>query len=194
MRVRHFIFFFAVCALVSLVAYGAWLITGASRATAHANLATRGASTAEEKLLTAAPPMSTPCPKSSGVILPASTQTGHHKVLLTWKASTSYPDRKRKAVGYCLYRSSTQNIAAKDPKCNSCEQVNQKPIPGTACVDQWVKDGAKYYYVVLAVNEDGEPSSLSTDALAEIPPSPQVTGNVIPDSYPLCRAENVSHR
>ena len=91
-----------------------------------------------------------------------------------------------------MYRSGTQNVAASDPKCDKCEQVNQKPIPGTACVDDLVQDGAKYYYVATAVNEDGDPSPLSTETFAPIPPEPKVTGSAVKGSYPRCRAENGS--
>jgi hypothetical protein len=196
MRARYFIFFWAffflgLCALISIIGYGIWLVS-ASHATAHAGLAARSASQAEEKLLKAAvSPQLKLCPKSSGRILSASPQTGHHEVFLTWNARPDFPDPVRHRVGYCLYRSSTQNISAKDPKCISCEQVNQKPIPGTACVDGWVQDGAKYYYVATAVNIYGEPSVLSTDTPANIPPNSAATGATVTGTYPRCRAENV---
>jgi len=191
MRARYFIFFAGLCALMSMVGYGIWALSS-SHATAHAGLATRSASQAEERLIKAAvsPPLK-PCPKSSGSILSASPQTGHHKVFLTWNASPDFPDPVRHPVGYCLYRSSTPKIAAKDPKCNSCEQVNQKPIPGTACVDDWVQDGVNYYYVATAVNIYGDPSVLSTDTPANIPPNPAATGATVTGTYPRCRAENV---
>ena len=192
MRARLFIFIFAACALTSIVVYGVWLATRSTGSTAHANLVTRNASKAEEKLLSAAQPKLKPCPKSSGAVLLASPQTGHHKVFLTWNASTYFSDRKRRAVGYCLYRSPTSNVAASDPKCDKCEQVNQKPFPGTACVDDLVLDGAKYYYVATAVNEDGDPSPLSTETFAPIPSDPNFTGTAVKGSYPRCRAENAS--
>jgi hypothetical protein len=192
MRTRHFISIFAACVLASTVAYGVWLVTSSTGATAHAKLVTRNASKAEEKLLSAAQPRPKLCPKSSGDVLPASPQTGHHKVFLTWNASVYFPDAKRHAVGYCLYRSGTPNVARHDPTCSKCEQVNQKPIPGTACVDDLVQDSAKYYYVATAVNEDGEPSPLSNETFAPIPSDPNVTGSAVKGSYPRCRAENGS--
>src|ERR1700676_53433 len=185
MRARHFIFRFAACALASMVAYEVWLGISSTGGTAHANLVKRNASKIEEKLLETAqtkPPK--PCPKSNGTVLPASPQTGHHKVFLTWNASTYFSDRKRHAVGYCLYRSGTPKVAASDPKCDKCEQVYQKPIPGTACVDDLVQDGARYYYVATAVNEDGEPSLLSTETFAPIPSDPKVTGPAVKGTYP----------
>ncbi len=192
MRPRLFIFIFAACALTSMVVYGVWLATRSTGSTAHPNLVTRSASKAEEKLLSAAQPKPKPCPKSSGAVLLASPQTGHHKVFLTWNASTYFSDRKRHAVGYCLYRSGTPNVAASDPTCSKCEQVNQKPIPGTACVDDLVKDRTNYYYVATAVNVDGEPSPLSNETFAPIPSDLKVTGSPVKGSYPRCRADNGS--
>jgi hypothetical protein len=192
MRMRHFIFILAACAPVSMVAYGVWLITSSSPATAHASLVTRNASKAEEMLLRAVPPKPLPCPQSHGAILQTSPQTGHHKVILTWNASASSTDPRRQAIGYCLYRSGIQNIAKQDPKCSTCEQINRKPISGTACVDDLVQDGARYYYVATAINGNGDPSWLSNDTLAEIPPSTQVKGSVAATSYPRCRADNGS--
>jgi hypothetical protein len=154
---------------------------------------TRNASKAEEELLSSAPPkLPKPCPTPNATVLPAPSPTGHHKVFLTWNASIFFTDSKRHAVGYCLYRSGTQNVAASDPKCDKCEQVNQKPIPGTACVDDLVQDGARYYYVARAVNEDGDPSPLSNETFAPIPPDPKVTSLAVKGSYPRCRAENGS--
>jgi hypothetical protein len=191
MRARHSILILAVCALVSMVAYGVWLITSSSRATAHANLVTRNASKDEEMLLRAAQPKPLRCPESHGATLQASPQTGHHKVILTWNASAPSTDPTRQAVGYCLYRSGTQNVAKQDAKCSLCEQINQKPISSTACIDDLVQDGATYYYVATAINGNGDPSSLSNDTLAEIPSTAQVKGSVNA-SYPRCRADNGS--
>lgn len=193
MRARHFIFILAVCALVSMVVYGVWLTTSSSRATAHANLVTRNPSKAEEKLLKATQPKPLLCPESHGAILQASPQTSHHKVILTWNASAPSTDPKRQAVGYCLYRIAPQDLPNRDKKCSTCEQVNEKPIDGTACVDDVVQDGAKYYYVATAINGDGDPSSLSNDTPAEIPATAAVKGPVTASSYPRCRKDNQSH-
>jgi hypothetical protein len=192
MRTRHFIFILAACALVSMVACGVWLITSSSPATAHASLVVRNASKAEEMLLRAVEPKPLHCPESHGATLQASPQTGHHKVILTWNDSAPSTDPTRQAVGYCLYRSGTQNVAKQDAKCSTCEQINRKPISGTACVDDLVQDGARYYYIATAINGNGDPSSLSNDTVAEIPPSTQVKGSVAAASYPRCRADNGS--
>jgi fibronectin type 3 domain-containing protein len=39
----------------------------------------------------------------------------------------------------------------------------------TACVDNSVENGAKYNYVVTAIDSNGVPSSLSNEAPVEIP-------------------------
>jgi hypothetical protein len=192
MRARHLIVIFAAGALVSTVAYGVWRSTSSNRGTAHANLVTRDASKAELRLLTAAQPKPPPCPQSNGDILKPSPQTGHHKVILTWNANPYSNDPHHRAVGYCLYRSEKQNVAATDPKCRTCEQINQNPISDTACVDDLVQDNKKYYYVATAVNEYGEASSLSKETLAEIPPATQVTHPASATSYPRCRQNNGS--
>lgn len=190
MRARGLIFILAVCGLVSMAAYGVWQLINSSRATAHASLVTRNASKAEEELLLAVQPKPLRCPESLGATLRPSPQTGHHKVILTWNASAPSTDPKDQTVGYCLYRSGIQNVAQQDAKCSNCEQINQKPIAGTACVDDLVQDGARYYYVATAINGRGDPSSLSNDTLAQIPSTPQVKGAA--PSYPRCRTDNGS--
>jgi len=193
MQARYFIFILAVCALASLVAYGVWLITSSNRVTAHANLATRNASKTEEMLLRAAQPKPLLCPVSHGAILPASPETGHHKVILTWNASAPSINPKSRAVGYCLYRIASRDVTKRDEKCSTCEQINKLPIAGTVCVDDWVQDGATYDYVATAINEEGHPSSLSNDTLAKIPATAQVNGPAAASPYPRCRADNGSH-
>jgi hypothetical protein len=113
-------------------------------------------------------------------------------VILTWNANPYSNDPHHQAVGYCLYRAETQNVAATDPKCRTCEQINLNPISGTACVDDLVQDDKKYYYVATAVNEYGDASSLSKETLAEIPPATQVTHPAAATSYPRCRQNNGS--
>ncbi len=190
MQARHFIFILAVCALVSMVAYGIWLATNTGPASAHATMATRSASKAEELRLQAAKPVLVDCPKSKGAILPASPQTSHHKVILTWNANPPSNDPSIAAAGYCLYRIPKQNLKKRDKDCTLCEQVNQKSISGTACVDDVVQDGTTYVYVATAVNKYGQPSGLSNETLAPIPPTAAVKGPVFPNSYPLCRKDN----
>src|SRR5438477_10402340 len=181
MRARHFIFIFAVCALVSMAAYGVWLIKSSRGATAHANLVTRNASKAEEMLLRAAQIEPRPCPKSDGTKLKESPQTHHHRVILTWNASANDP--RHEVVGYCLYRIATENQPKWAEKCQNCEQVNEKSIDGTACVDDVAPDGVKNYYVAMAIDLDGHTSSLSNDTLAEIQSTAEVKAPVKATSY-----------
>ena len=189
MRVRHFIFVLAVCALLSMVAYGIWLATSSGRASAHATMATRSASKAEELLLRAAQSNLVDCPKSKGTILPVSPQTSHHKVILTWDANPTSSDPSIAAAGYCLYRIPKEDLQKRDKDCTLCEQVNQKSINGTACVDDVVQDGTTYVYVAKAVNKYGQPSGLSNDTLAPIPPTAEAKPG-IPNTYPRCRKDN----
>ena len=110
------------------------------------------------------------CPPAGLTPLQPSQQgTGHHKVILSWKASTPRTNVESNAIGYCLYRSKTQNVAKRNPTCGHCEQINQVPIADTSCVDDLVKDSASYYYVVSAINAKGILSVASNEAPAPIP-------------------------
>jgi len=77
-----------------------------------------------------------------------------HTVALSWGASVPSPDHA-KADGYCLYRSKTQNDAKLEKDCKECELLTQKPISGTACIDNTVIDSQTYYYAVAGVNAAG---------------------------------------
>ena len=156
-------------------------------------MTTRSASKAEELLLRQANSVLVDCPKSKGAILPASPQTSHHKVILTWNANPSSSNLSIAAAGYCLYRIPKQDLLKRDKDCTLCEQVNQKAINGTACVDDVVQDGTTYIYAARAVNKYGQPSGLSNDTLAPIPSSPEVKVPIVPNSYPRCRQDNQPH-
>lgn len=187
MRARHFIFILAVCGLVSIIAYGIWLLTSSGGASAHATMATRSASKAEELLLQAAKPHPGDCPPKAAV---APVSTSHHKVILTWNANPPSTDPSVAAAGYCLYRIANPDLNKIQKDCANCEQVNQKSIKGTGCVDDVVQDGTTYVYVTTAVNSKGKPSGLSNTTVAPIPSSPEVKVPIIPNSYPRCRQDN----
>ncbi|HEX4786033.1 MAG TPA: hypothetical protein VH350_16950 [Candidatus Sulfotelmatobacter sp.] len=89
-----------------------------------------------------------------------------------------------------MYRIPKQDLQKRDKDCTLCEQVNQKAIKGTACVDNVVQDGTTYIYVAKAVNKYGQPSGFSNDTLAPIPPTVEVNGPVVPKAYPSCRQNN----
>lgn len=131
------------------------------------------------------------CPPAGLQQLQPSSQTGHHRVILTWNASVAAPGPGGKAVGYCLYRSQKQNAAKQNPTCSVCEQINLTPVVGTGCVDDLVLDGTTYYYVVTAINADTRISSSSNETLAPIPPNAPA-GSASAGSYPLCRAPATS--
>lgn len=108
--------------------------------------------------------------------------TAHHTVTLSWNAGAPSLDAPS---GYCLYKSETV-IDIKNPKCSSCEPVNPVPVAKTSCVDDIVKDGVTYYYVVRAVDRSGNPSAWSNLAAAPVPSSDQVKSS--PTAPPaLCR-------
>jgi hypothetical protein len=109
-------------------------------------------------------------------------------VTLTWNASIPSSNVDSKAVGYCLYRSTTLNAAKQNPTCSNCEQINSIPIPGTGCVDDLVEDGAAYYYVVTAINANQKISSSSNETRAQIPLSIQAPMSGPASPYPRCRA------
>jgi len=133
-----------------------------------------------------------PCPSAGLPILQASSQTGHHKVILSWNASAPTSDPGGKVVGYCLYRSKTQNAAKQKPTCSDCEQINSTPIMGTGCVDDLVLDNTTYYYVATAINAKGNISVSSNETTAQIPPGNKAASSVAVGSYPRCRATAAS--
>jgi len=133
----------------------------------------------------AAPPV---CPAGGlAPLQPLPSRTGHHKVTLTWNASSPSHNPDSTVVGYCLYRSKKKNMAKKSTTCVDCERVNTAPIIGTGCVDDLVEDGATYYYVATAIARGGQLSSPSNEIIVAIPPSKQSSGSMATGSYPLCR-------
>jgi hypothetical protein len=146
---------------------------------------------AERERGTAPPkPVLPPCPSAPISMLPASAPgTGHHKVFLTWNASASSGQPGASTIGYCLYRSQKEGNAKKFPKCPDCEQVNLRPMLGSRCMDNLVKDQTTYYYVAIAINSGNGNSSPTNEAIAQIPEAGQKKA-APPDaaSYPSCRA------
>jgi hypothetical protein len=127
------------------------------------------------------------CPPAGLQALQPSRHTGHHKVILSWKASAPSPDPERNPVGYCLYRSKKQHSAKRNPTCSDCEQINPTPVVGTGCVDDLVLDDATYYYVVIAITANRKISSAWSETLAQIPSGKKSAKPVPANSYPLCR-------
>lgn len=125
-------------------------------------------------------------------MLQPSARTGHHRVILTWNASAASKDLDAAAAGYCLYRSEIQGAAKQNPTCKDCEQINAVPLRGTACIDDLAEDGAKYYYVVTAINARQKLSSASNEIPAQIPPGTQKANPSAPASYPFCRGSATS--
>ncbi len=146
---------------------------------------------AQEKItVTVHKPFLPPCPSAPHPMLLASApETGHHKVFLSWHASSSSGASGGTDVGYCLYRSQRKGTADISPKCPDCEQINLVPVLGTRCVDDLVRDQTTYYYFAVAITSTGRTSSPTKEAIAQIP----VAGRQNPAtraavSYPVCRA------
>jgi hypothetical protein len=130
------------------------------------------------------------CP-SAGVtpLQPGAPGTGHHKVTLTWNASAPRTSSGSAVAGYCLYRSLIQyrQELKQDPRCKHCEQINKVPVATTGCVDDFVVDEAKYYYVVTAIDANSNWSVPSNDVFVPIPSARSVKPSQ-PTALPLCRA------
>jgi hypothetical protein len=110
------------------------------------------------------------CPTAGTPMLLRSTPgVGDHEVVLSWNASLPSLRPENGAIGYCLYRSKKKRAAKKNATCRDCEQVNRVPITGLRCVDDVVKDGTTYYYVVAAINAAGKLSLPSNEIVAAIP-------------------------
>lgn len=136
-------------------------------------------------------PRAPSCPPAGMPKLRANAHTGHHKILLSWKASAPSTKPEDNAAGYCLYRSKKKHAARKNPLCRDCEQINSLPLSGASCVDDLVQDGTVYYYVVVAIDQHGSLSSASNEIVASIPPGHKA-GRSFVSSSPLCRAEAAS--
>jgi hypothetical protein len=115
----------------------------------------------------------------------------HHIVVLSWTASASSQGPTDPTVGYCLYRSGKQDITAKNlDHCMNCKRINRRPIVGTACVDNTVRDGGEYHYVAGAIRVGGPLSSFSKKTIAIIPSNAKSPQSANP--YPLCDGENAN--
>jgi len=121
-------------------------------------------------------------------------RTNHHKVILSWNASAPSSNAENNAIGYCVYRreakkkeDTNETIAAKQkPTCDQYEQIDLISVANTGFVDDLVEDGAKYYYVVTAIDAEGIPSSFSNEAHAVIPVEKQTNLTSLPPP-PSCR-------
>jgi hypothetical protein len=113
----------------------------------------------------------TVCPPGGVPIKRASlARTGHHQVFLSWNAGVSSTGQSDVVDGYCVYRSTKQNVAKQKATCSDCERLSAVALPATACFDDIVADGATYYYVVTAVKA-GQMSSSSNETAAHVPAS-----------------------
>jgi hypothetical protein len=79
-----------------------------------------------------------------------------HSVTLTWTASTS-----SNVIGYYVYRS----IQSKGPY----NRIMAAPTSATSYTDNAVQPGQTYYYVVTAIDAQGNQSVFSNEARAVVP-------------------------
>jgi hypothetical protein len=118
------------------------------------------------------------CPHLSSNLAKAQQSNSGHKVILSWKASAAANSKHADAVGYCVYRGSTE-------KFPDTELLNALPFTGTRCADDSVESGKRYYYVVRAISAKGVASDVTKPPVsAKIPTSPPRESK---DSPPLCR-------
>jgi hypothetical protein len=128
------------------------------------------------------------CPAAGfPMLLQSAPGVGHHTVVLSWNASTPSPGPQDSAVGYCLYRSEKKGAAKQNANCRDCEQVNRVPIAAIRCVDDVVKNGATYYYVVTAINAKGKLSLPSNEVVAAVPAGKQSLNSASTGSFSVCR-------
>jgi len=180
------IFILAVCVILLTVIYGFRVVADTDwKATAATPLSISGPGPGSSVLPSATAPPT--CPPATLNPLRPSSLTGHHRVTLSWIASADSADPAKQVIGYCLYRSTKQQAAKQNPTCIDCEQINTIPVVGTGCVDDLVKDGTTYYYVVTAINAQREISSSSNETPAQIPLGRQ-PARTPSGSYSLCRA------
>jgi len=172
-----------------LLAVGVILQATIVRSQAPTPTVAQSADTKSKRIVKASVGPGPACP-STHFALRSSPRMGHHKVILSWTAST-FSTPESKPVGYCVYRRDKQNVAKQDPTCSDCVRINSPPFPGTACVDDLVQDGGRYYYVVMAINAKGKPSSPSDEVRAEIPSNKKVSSVPMGD-YPPCRGATES--
>lgn len=83
------------------------------------------------------------------------TQTVAHSVSLSWTASTST------VVGYNVYRSTISG--------GPYTMITSSAVPGTIYTDNAVQAGVTYFYVVTAVDSNGNESAFSNEASVTVP-------------------------
>ena len=141
----------------------------------------------EMKQAQAGSPISKPSPPAARLVCPTFGAAaalapiqgqGGHRVILSWKASAPANSNHAAAIGYCIYRSTGR-------KDSPPQLVNSAPFSGITCMDDFVENGSKYYYLVRAISAKGVSSIGSNVAPARIPNRKPPSSAAI--SAPLCR-------
>jgi len=156
----------------------------------HASPTRQSEQTPEERPASAfaAQSFTVPCPPAGlPIAQPSARGVSHHKVTLSWNASPPAANSGTNAIGYCLYRSKTNNAAKQKPTCSQCEPINSVPVRGSSCVDDIVSDSTTYFYVVAAINARGTLSSSSNEIQVQIPGITQTNAGPAGLPVPACR-------
>jgi hypothetical protein len=125
------------------------------------------------------------CPTLGSSLVPSPSQSqekGGHSVTLSWRPGVAADSQHEAAVGYCVYRGIKHNDALP-------QLINSKPFPGTTCMDDWVENGKKYYYVVRAIGSRGTTSVVSNERAASIPTGGKRHPSVSASPAPFCRQQ-----
>lgn len=178
---------------LALTLVGMLLATGAIGQASRGSTSIPQSAGEQQTVPAAAEPILPFCPAARPATQPPSPdKSSHHKVILFWNAGAPPLNSESKTVGYCLYRSDTENVAKQsfvkpNSKCPECDQINSRAIANPGCVDDALGDSKKYYYVVIAIDGQGNTSSSSNEAPAEIPPTQESSSSTPASSYPRCQ-------
>ena len=94
-----------------------------------------------------------------GVLGACSPATGYHTVALSWVASTT------SGAKYNIYRAVTSG------GYNYTTPLNSAPVSGTSFMDCTIALGQTYYYVIRAVDSNGNQSANSSETVVAVPSS-----------------------
>jgi hypothetical protein len=141
-------------------------------------------------------PLECPAPANAAASKPVAalnpaTTANPRTVRLTWNANPTTANPGTNAVGYCLYRATTQKTFKTILDCKNCELVTKFAVtgPDLGCIDNVTQPGKTYYYVVAAINQCGRISSASNEAMAEIDKPRPKTASEKP--LPSCRKNDL---
>jgi len=126
------------------------------------------------------------CPTlNSSPVQPVMQGQGGHRAILSWRASAAGDSKHAAAAGYCIYRVDEDKESSQPPQL-----LNFRPVQGTRCADDWVKNAGRYHYLVRAISPRGALSDPSNLAHVMIPGEGQSGSASAEAPAPLCREPN----